>query len=96
MFSRKKLYLIALVILAYWTYYMFANREYFVREHLTSKPTLQSIEKKLDETNKKVDNLAAQFQKQNDQMQAQSQQAAAAKASLDAINTGYNNVIPVR
>jgi archaellum component FlaC len=75
---------------------MFANREYFVREHLTSKPTLQSIEKKLDETNKKVDNLAAEFQKQNDQMQAQSQQAAAAKASLDAINTGYNNVIPVR
>ena len=96
MFTRRKLYLFALVVLAYWTYYMFVNREHFVREHLASKPTLLSIEKKLEETDKKVDKLTSEFQKQNQQMQAQSQQAAAAKASLDAINTGYNNVIPVR
>jgi uncharacterized coiled-coil DUF342 family protein len=75
---------------------MFTNREYFVREHLTSQPTLLSIQKKLDETSKKVDKLSTEFEKQNAQMKAQSQQAAAAKASLDSINTGYNNVIPVR
>jgi outer membrane murein-binding lipoprotein Lpp len=48
----------------------------------------------MESTEKKVDELSAQFKKTNDQMQAQSQQAAAAKASLDAIPTGYNNVIP--
>lgn len=83
---------------------MIANREWFIREHLAdappdekkkqAPPTLYSLNKKLESTEKKVDELAAQFKKTNDQIQAQGQQAAAAKASLDAIPKGYNNVIP--
>ena len=82
---------------------MIRNRDWFIREHLTdtptdkkkeAAPTLYSLNKKLESTEKKVDELTAQFKKTNDQMQAQSQQAAAAKASLDAIPTGYNNILP--
>lgn len=83
------------------TIYMLANKEWFIREHLTdtpeekkAPPTLYSINKKLERTEKKVDELADQFKKTNDQMQAQNQQAAAARASLSAIPTGYNNVMP--
>lgn len=81
------------------------NKDWFIREHLTDmpssekkepSPTLYSINKKLESTEKKVDDLTSQFKKTNDQMQSQSQQAAAAKASLDAIPTGYNNIIPTK
>lgn len=103
MFSKKRLYVFAIGVLLYWTLYMIRNRDWFIREHLTdtpddkkkeAPPTLYSLNKKLESTEKKVDELNAQFKKTNDQMQAQSQQAAAAKASLDAIPTGYNNVLP--
>ena len=103
MFPKKKLYPILLVGLIVLTICMIANRDWFIREHLTdtpddkkkeAPPTLYSLNKKLESTEKKVDELNAQFKKTNDQMQAQSQQAAAAKASLDAIPTGYNNVLP--
>jgi len=103
MFPKKKLYPILLVGLIVLTICMIANRDWFIREHLTdtpddkkkeAPPTLYSLNKKLESTEKKVDELTAQFKKTNDQMQAQSQQAAAAKASLDAIPTGYNNVLP--
>jgi peptidoglycan hydrolase CwlO-like protein len=80
---------------------MIRNRDWFIREHLTNgpekkeaAPTLYSLNKKLESTEKKVDELTTQFKKTNEQMQAQSQQAAAAKASLDAIPTGYNDIIP--
>jgi Tfp pilus assembly protein FimV len=105
MFPKKKLYPILFIGLVVLTICMIANRDWFIREHLTdapddkkkeAPPTLYSLNKKLESTEKKVDELNAQFKKTNDQMQAQSQQAAAAKASLDAIPTGYNNVIPTR
>ncbi len=104
MFSKKKLYIYAVGFLLYWTLYMIRNRDWFIREHLTdvpaeeakkeAPPTLYSLNKKLESTEKKVDQLTAEFKKTNDQMQSQGQQAAAAKASLDAISTGYNNVLP--
>jgi len=100
MFTKRRLQVFAVGILLYWTLYMIRNRDWFIREHLTdtpkkeAPPTLYSLNKKLESTEKKVDELNSQFKKTNDQMQAQSQQAAAAKASLDAIPTGYNNVIP--
>jgi len=100
MFPKKKLYLILFIGLVILTICMIANKDWFIREHLTdtptksAPPTLYSLNKKMESTEKKVDELSAQFKKTNDQMQAQSQQAAAAKASLDAIPTGYNNVIP--
>lgn len=102
---RKKYMIYIFIGLALLTGYMIKNKEWFIREHLTdapptekkeAPPTLYSINKKLESTEKKVDQLAEQFKKTNDQMQAQSQQAAAAKASLDAIPTGYNNVIPTK
>jgi Tfp pilus assembly protein FimV len=105
MFTKQRLQVFAVGILLYWTLYMIRNRDWFIREHLTdtpdakkkdAPPTLYSLNKKLESTESKVDELNAQFKKTNDQMQAQSQQAAAAKASLDAIPTGYNNVIPTR
>lgn len=103
MFTKRRLQVFAVGILLYWTLYMIRNRDWFIREHLTdappkkeAPPTLYSLNKKLDSTEKKVDELTAQFKKTNDQMQAQNQQAAAAKASLDAIPTGYNNVLPTR
>ena len=104
MFLKKKGYLILFVVLVVLTICMIANKDWFIREHLTAAPedtkkkeappTLYSLNKKLESTEKKVDELNAQFKKTNEQMQAQSQQAAAAKASLDAIPTGYNDVIP--
>jgi hypothetical protein len=102
---RKKYMIYALIGLVALTLYMIANKEWFIREHLTDAappekkepaPTLYSINKKLESTEKKVDELATQFKETNERMQAQSQQAAAAKASLDAIPTGYNNIIPTK
>jgi septal ring factor EnvC (AmiA/AmiB activator) len=102
---RKKYMIYILIGLVVLTLYMIANKEWFIREHLTdtpppekkdAPPTLYSINKKLESTEQKVDKLADQFEKTNQQMQAQSQQAAAAKASLEAIPTGYNNVIPTK
>jgi hypothetical protein len=97
MFRKKTLYVVALVIVLVWTYYMYTNKEYFIREHLAnSPPTSYAIQKQLKDLNDKVDNLTMKFQDQNDKMQAQAQQAAAVKASLDAIPTGYNSTIPTR
>ena len=102
MFPKKKLYPVLFIFLVVLTICMIANRDWFIREHLTdtppkpAPPTLYSLNKKMESTEKKLDALNAQFQKTNDQMQAQNQQAAAAKASLDAIPTGYNNVIPTK
>lgn len=106
MFAKKRLYIFALVIVLIWTYYVFMNKDKFIREHLTDTPstvsvsrrppTTYAIESQLKKTDAKIDALQAEFKKMNDQMEAQSQQAAAAKASLDAISTGYNDVIPVR
>lgn len=100
MFSKRRLYVLAIMLLLGWTLHMIRNKDWYIREHLvdtpkkSAPPTLYSLNKKLDSTEKKVDELTAQFKQTNDQMQAQGQQAAAAKASLDAISTGYNNVIP--
>ncbi len=106
MFAKKRLYILALGIVLLWTYYVFTNKNRFIREHLTdtstlskpskAPPTTYAIESQLKKTDAKIDALQAQFKKMTDQIEAQSQQAAAAKASLDAIPTGYNDVIPVR
>ena len=77
---------------------MISNREYFIREHLTNKnPTLLTLQKDVDETNKKVKDLDHEFQEMKTQGQAQSAQAAAAMASLKAIPAGTpNKIIPTR
>lgn len=97
MFGRKKLYLLALVVVVIWTIYVFMNKEYFIQEHLTnSNPTLFSLQSGLDDTNTKLDTLTTDVQNMKSVAQAQGQQAAAAQASLNAIPTGVNDVMPTR
>lgn len=94
MFPKRKMYIGLFGIMVAWLIYMIVNKDWFVREHLTSTPTLESISKQLADTNEKIDTLSSHMKSVNDQVSAQSQQAAAAKASLDAISTGYNNILP--
>ena len=98
MFSRKKTLLIVAIFLIGWTVYMFVNREHFVIEHVTNKnPTLASLQKDIDETNKKLKELNDDYQNLKQQGQAQTSQAAAAMAALKSIPSGSpNTVIPTR
>lgn len=94
----KKTFLIVAIFLITWTLYMFFNREHFVREHLTNQnPTLFTLQKDIDETNKKLKELNDDYQGLKTQGQAQSAQAAAAMASLKAIPAASpNKIIPTR
>lgn len=94
----KKTFLIPAIFLIVWTLYMISNREHFVREHLSNQnPTLFTLQKDLDETNKKLQDLNADYQNLKTQGQAQSAQAASAMASLQAIPSGSpNKIIPTR
>lgn len=98
MFSKKQLYMLAIGVLIVWTIYMVANREHFIREHLSNPtPTLSSLQKEIDETNKKLEELNTDYQDLKKQGQAQTSQAAAAMASLKAIPSGSpNRIIPTR
>ncbi len=95
MFGKRKWNWIALIVLIAWTYYMFTNREHFVQEHLTNNnPTLVSLQQGLDTTNANLSALQTKVNNFVQQGQAQASQAAAAKASLEAIPMGSNTVIP--
>lgn len=95
MFGRKKLYLFALVVVVFWTYHMFVNKEYFVQEHLTnSNPTLFTLQSGLDDTNTRLETLEKDVQHTKSVAQAQGAQAAAAQASLQSIPMGVNTVMP--
>lgn len=91
----KKLLILGILVLL--LMYVSSNKNSLIVEHLTSKnPTIYSLSKQVDETNTKIDDLTTQFQKMQEQMQQQAQQAAAAKASLQSIPRGVNNVIPTK
>lgn len=95
MLRRKNMYLLALLIVGLWTYYMFVNKEYFIQEHLTNNnPTLFTLQNGLDDTNTRLTNLEQDVKNMKSVAQAQGAQAAAAQASLQAIPTGANTVIP--
>ena len=98
MFSKQKTFLIVGIFLVVWTLYMFSNREHFIREHLANKnPTLFSLQKDLDETNKKLEELNKDYQNLKTQGQAQTSQAAAAMAALKSIpSASPNTIIPTR
>ena len=98
MFSRKKTFLLVAGFVIVWTLYMFFNKDHFVSEHLTNQnPTLFTLQKDLDETNKKIKELNDDYQGLKQQGQAQSSQAAAAMASLKAIpSASANTIIPTR
>jgi hypothetical protein len=98
MFVKKQnLYWVALGILVVWFLYAFANKEYFVQEHLTnSNPTLYTLQKDLDTTNDSLTDLKTEVENMKKVAQTQGQQAAAAQASLGAIASGYNDIIPTK
>ena len=76
---------------------MFVNKEYFIQEHLTnSNPTLFTLQSGLDDTNTRLTALDQDVQNMKSVAQAQGAQAAAAQASLQAIPTGTNTVMPTR
>lgn len=58
------------------------NRDYLIREHLTTK---FNVKKELKATNEKVDALQKKVDDMVTRAQAQTQEAAAAKAQLAAI-----------
>lgn len=95
MLSRKKLYLLALLVVLVWTYYVYTNKEHFIQEHLTNNnPTLFTLQSGLDETNANLATLTQDVQNMKSVAQAQGAQAAAAQASLGAIPVGTNTVLP--
>jgi hypothetical protein len=65
---------------------VFANREYFVTEHLVNLTTATTLKAELDKTNANVEKLEKQLKDMNDKAAAQAGQAAAAKAQLAAMN----------
>ena len=98
MFPKKRLYQLLMIVLLSWTVYMIANKEYFIREHLTTKnPTLFTLQNQIDTVDKDLQALKADYNSLKQQGQAQSSQAAAAMASLKAIPTASpNTIIPTR
>ena len=97
MLSRKKMYLLALVVVLLWTYYVYTNKEHFIQEHLTSNnPTLFTLQSGLDDTTARLTTLEQDVHTMKSVAQAQGAQAAAAQASLQAIPMGTNTVMPTR
>jgi chromosome segregation ATPase len=98
MFPKKKLYILATIVLIVWTLYVITNREHFIREHLSNKnPTLASLQLDIDSVNKELQELKTDYQSLKQQGQAQSSQAAAAAAALQAIPAASpNTIIPTR
>ena len=65
---------------------VFANREYFVTEHMVNLTTSTTLKAELDKTNANVEKLEKQLKDMNDKAAAQAGQAAAEKAQLAAMN----------
>lgn len=83
--KRSKWGLVLIVIL--FTVVVFCNKEYFIREHITNPPpTLDSLEKELNDTKAEVRSVRADFDKMKRQADAQAGAASAATAALNAIN----------
>ena len=65
---------------------IFLNKDYFVTEHMVNLTTATTLKAELDKTNENVLKLQKEFKDMNDNIKAQSGQAAAAKAQLAAMN----------
>jgi len=64
---------------------VFANKDYFVREHMVNLTTTTTLKAELDKTNANVAKLQKDLKEMNDKAEAQAGQAAAAKAQLAAM-----------
>lgn len=91
--SRRTALIYIFIGLVVLTVYMVVNKDWFIREHMANStetqptPTVYTLSKRLDETEEKLNDLSDQFNKTNNMMQLQSQRAAAAQATLQAIPT---------
>lgn len=94
--SRRTALIYIFIGLVVLTVYMVVNKDWFIREHMANStdsetkeptPTVYTLSKRLDETEEKLNDLSDQFNKTNNMMQVQSQRAAAAQATLQAIPT---------
>jgi len=79
---RKLILLLGLILLFF---AVAMNRDYLIREHMT--PTLDSLNKDIIDTNKKLEDLDTDFQNFKAQSKAGSDQATLAMASLKSIKT---------
>ena len=64
----------------------FANKDYFVTEHLVNLTTTTTLKAELEKTNKNVAKLEKELKDMNEKAAAQAGEAAAAKAQLAAMN----------
>ena len=64
---------------------IFANKDYFVREHLVNLTTTTTLKAELDKTNASVAKLGAELKDMQDKANAQAGQARAATAQLAAM-----------
>jgi hypothetical protein len=85
MLKLNKYLVLGLIVI--FTIYVFLNKKWFITEHLSNPPpTLSSLETELETTNDKLNKLTSDFNAMKTKAEAQSQDAAAAKASLSAIH----------
>ena len=87
-FKKEYYYVIGLGIVLVWILYYCTWREHFEAELESTRTN-----KRIDELTDQVESLQKDFQDAGKKMEYQGQQAAAAASSLQAIPTGYNNVI---
>jgi hypothetical protein len=81
--TQKILYLVFYAGILYVTYYVFKNKDYLIREHLSNPPpTLFSLDKGLTETKEEVETLKKDLADMKAQASAGASQATLAKASL--------------
>ncbi len=98
MFRKKSFFKVVFFVFVAYTIYLLVNKNSIIYEHLTNKkPTLHTLQQDIDTTNKQVATMSTQLDNMQKSMKSASDQAAAAKASLQSIGSGnYNSIIPVR
>lgn len=85
MFRKGRGTIVLGVVLVVLFLIFFANKEYFVTEHLVNLTTTTTLKAELDKTNKNVAKLEKELKDMNEKAAAQAGQAAAAKAQLAAM-----------
>jgi uncharacterized protein YlxW (UPF0749 family) len=88
MLKRRQLLILAVaLIVALLLVHTLGNRDFLIKEHLTSAPpTVTSLQHELTKTQEDLKTLSNEFHDLKTRAGAQAQEAAAAKASLAAIH----------
>lgn len=97
LFKSQYIYIILLGVILFWVTHRCMYRESFMNEYFDDEET-KKINEMTDSINKNSQDIHAlqtDFVNVGKKMETQSQQAAAAQASLQSLNTGVNNVMPL-